>query len=1191
MRQIEKKLSFLLIYAILVGTVISFCPVAAEDGGNSTVELSEELSVERPAGSEDDQDLVKEYTFDGENAASDSAAWGIGSDDNIIVSTSADDDTYGEDYEELDGSYMRIEGAARQYSSGVWIDVTASVPLASENGPVQPDTDFTIQFDVCYDVTPSDVSTVQMMMVMGEGFWNGMVMDYKRGLLQNATGNVGAGDSIALDPGKWHQVTVAYHEESNSASIYIGDEDTGIVMQSRSDTKPEQLFFGVQSSVAGKAMRVDNIKIYGEANETSLPSPTPTGAPSPEQSSLPITESLVKEYTFDGENAASDSAAWGIGSDDNIIVSTSADDDTYGEDYEELDGSYMRIEGAARQYSSGVWIDVTASVPLASENGPVQPDTDFTIQFDVCYDVTPSDVSTVQMMMVMGEGFWNGMVMDYKRGLLQNATGNVGAGDSIALDPGKWHQVTVAYHEESNSASIYIGDEDTGIVMQSRSDTKPEQLFFGVQSSVAGKAMRVDNIKIYDRHFAYVGSSLPDGYTKVPAKGMEVTLHYVTPVTDSAARAVYMTDAAGQQTAIDTTIENGKIVIRTPQTLTPGAEYTITVPAGILDVYGKALEDATTYRFTVADETLVMSKPEISSTAAATPTVITVTTQGENLDIQARSGILSVAQYDTAGRMLALTEKGKVFEPGESRDISLFLTPKADAAVVCAFVRDGRDENKLLREDFAALGTDVQSERFFLFGETVQNNLTVTASDLDGNGVTICGSSSGAGLVLIQIFDPQEAQLLTVPLYPDADGSYSYPYTFSADAANGVYTVYVQNADGEMRNSVPLHFLQEDERAVLLRLANSKMEADQEALETLLDRNKEILGLKQGQSTGMAQTLQEQGPYASYEEAHAKLKAAVALLEKLNSTNWDGMSALLRENHNMIFYQNADYAAYTGLSGSNQNLINQEIIKGMPVTDFAAFRNLFGEVMAAWQSGDLDPQTGNSGLGGGGSSNRGEGGAGDRDSGGMTVRFDQNVVSQYAAGADQNKPEAENTDVFIDLETSAWAKESIWRLYDLGVISPAADQQFRPEDAVAREELVKMLTVAFGLELSSADSGFIDVESGAWYQPYLAAAKAAGIVEGNPDGSFGIGQPVTRQDMATMAYRTVQALNRSLQQNNSVEVFADSGEIADYAGEAVAAMQRAGIINGMGDGTFRPMEYSSRAQAAKVVAGLLDSIK
>ena len=56
----------------------------------------------------------------------------------------------------------------------------------------------------------------------------------------------------------------------------------------------------------------------------------------------------------------------------------------------------------------------------------------------------------------------------------------------------------------------------------------------------------------------------------------------------------------------------------------------------------------------------------------------------------------------------------------------------------------------------------------------------------------------------------------------------------------------------------------------------------------------------------------------------------------------------------------------------------------------------------------------------------------------------------------------------------------------------------------------------------------------------------------------------------------------------SVFVFADDSVIEDYAKEAVYQLTAQGIINGFEDGSFRPDDTATRAQAAKMICLLTE---
>ncbi len=223
--------------------------------------------------------------------------------------------------------------------------------------------------------------------------------------------------------------------------------------------------------------------------------------------------------------------------------------------------------------------------------------------------------------------------------------------------------------------------------------------------------------------------------------------------------------------------------------------------------------------------------------------------------------------------------------------------------------------------------------------------------------------------------------------------------------------------------------------------------------------------------------------------------------------------------------------------------------------------------------------SGNSGSGSGGSSSSGSGGGKNSSSSAVSLG---GAVRSGTSEIAQTVPSAP----FTDLAEAAWAETEIKQLYASGVVSPAEDGRFRPNDAVTREEYVKLLMEAFGLKAEGKANPFADEAEGAWYTPYLAAARQIGLVNGYEDGRFGVGEQITRQDMATMAYRAIGLVGKTLTATAKETAFSDVDAISDYAREAVTVLQRAGIISGMTDGSFAPEETASRAQAAKIIAGL-----
>lgn len=105
--------------------------------------------------------------------------------------------------------------------------------------------------------------------------------------------------------------------------------------------------------------------------------------------------------------------------------------------------------------------------------------------------------------------------------------------------------------------------------------------------------------------------------------------------------------------------------------------------------------------------------------------------------------------------------------------------------------------------------------------------------------------------------------------------------------------------------------------------------------------------------------------------------------------------------------------------------------------------------------------------------------------------------------------------------------------------------------------------------------------AGHWAKDNVAAMYEKGIINGFPDGTFRPGQNVTRAEFAKMIASVL-----GLDTNYKAD-FADVAQNSWYTGY-VAAVVRAGIANGTGEGTFEPEKYITRQDAAVMLARVLD---
>ncbi|CAH1208081.1 hypothetical protein PAECIP111892_03046 [Paenibacillus auburnensis] len=197
-----------------------------------------------------------------------------------------------------------------------------------------------------------------------------------------------------------------------------------------------------------------------------------------------------------------------------------------------------------------------------------------------------------------------------------------------------------------------------------------------------------------------------------------------------------------------------------------------------------------------------------------------------------------------------------------------------------------------------------------------------------------------------------------------------------------------------------------------------------------------------------------------------------------------------------------------------------------------------------------------------------------------SVIFNPVHFSQYAA--------AYAGVAFNDLDRSPWAVDSIEGLAARGIIQGVGGERFEPGAPVTRGAFVQMLMNTLDYT-DTANRTFTDVKSTDWYAQAVFKAHKLGIVKGKMDGTFGANDKITREEMAVMIYRAAEALDVQMSSKDTAG-FKDELSISAYAKEAVHAVRRSGILQGMTDGTFMPKQVASRAQAAVVIFKLLEQL-
>ena len=226
-----------------------------------------------------------------------------------------------------------------------------------------------------------------------------------------------------------------------------------------------------------------------------------------------------------------------------------------------------------------------------------------------------------------------------------------------------------------------------------------------------------------------------------------------------------------------------------------------------------------------------------------------------------------------------------------------------------------------------------------------------------------------------------------------------------------------------------------------------------------------------------------------------------------------------------------------------------------------------------------------------GKNNNNTSGGGSKSSGGSSGSGGRTTKETYAPVV-INNDKAQQTDrvaemmlPYKDVISEHWAYSDIYYLTVRGIFSGKDAEHFAPDDEISREEFVKLICKAFDLKDNNTEINFDDVVKNEWYYPYIKTAVNNNIVNGISEKTFGIGQSVLRQDICVLLVR---ALGVDLSGEESDTTFSDAGDVDEYAKSAVAYLSSLSAINGFEDGSFKPKDTCTRAQAAKILRSVLN---
>lgn len=172
---------------------------------------------------------------------------------------------------------------------------------------------------------------------------------------------------------------------------------------------------------------------------------------------------------------------------------------------------------------------------------------------------------------------------------------------------------------------------------------------------------------------------------------------------------------------------------------------------------------------------------------------------------------------------------------------------------------------------------------------------------------------------------------------------------------------------------------------------------------------------------------------------------------------------------------------------------------------------------------------------------------------------------------------------YTDVHPGDWFYRTVADVSEKGLMTGTDETTFAPSRNLERGQLATILYRMKGSPDTAYTNIFPDVADGIFYSEPITWGHNAGIITGYNDGTFGPGDKITREQLATMLYRYADKFGYDTSASGSIYDFPDGNRVADFAIDAVSWAVGSGIIKG-DKGGINPQGEVSRAVCATMIA-------
>lgn len=168
-----------------------------------------------------------------------------------------------------------------------------------------------------------------------------------------------------------------------------------------------------------------------------------------------------------------------------------------------------------------------------------------------------------------------------------------------------------------------------------------------------------------------------------------------------------------------------------------------------------------------------------------------------------------------------------------------------------------------------------------------------------------------------------------------------------------------------------------------------------------------------------------------------------------------------------------------------------------------------------------------------------------------------------------------------------WSRAALIFAVENSILQGDENRDLQPHSKITRAEMAAVLVRLLGATEAGDLSAYGDLDAAAWYWQELSCAVGAGLFNGVTPTQMQPNAPITREQAAVVLCR---AFGLGHRETEAWALFSDGESISPYAKDSVSTLKALELLDGYTDGSFRPKNSITRAEAAQLFYNILDVI-